>query len=203
MKVLVACEYSGIVREAFKAKGHDAWSCDILDTEIPGNHYKGDVMDIINDGWDLMVAHPPCTYLSYAAARYWNEPGREVLRMEALDFFISLYQAPIKRVCIENPHGYARIAFRQPDQEIHPYYFGDPFMKRTCLWLKNLPKLKYSLRQNLFEAATASEKPKPSFIRKDGNKQYGMAVVKSGKDRAKERARFWPSVAAAMADQWT
>jgi hypothetical protein len=198
MKVLIACEFSGTVRDAFIRHGHDAMSCDLLPTEQPGPHYQGDVMDIINTGWDLMIGHPPCTYLSYAATRVWNEPGREEKRRAALKFFIDLYNAPIHYVCIENPHGIPRIEFRQPDQEIHPYYFGDPQMKRTCLWLKNLPALIHYSEDTLFGKRTHVEKPEPSFTRKDGNKQYYCSTTRS----PKERARFWPGIAEAMAMQW-
>lgn len=198
MKILIACEFSGIVREAFKAKGHDAWSCDLLPTEIPGQHIQGDVLEILDEGWDMMIAHPPCTYLSYAGAAVWNKPGRKEKREKALRFFIALYNAPIPKICIENPHGYPRVAFRQPDQEIHPYYFGDPYMKRTLLWLKNLPLLIYEITDTLFDKRTATEKPKPDFIRKDGNKQYFCSRVRNPKDRS----RFWLGIAQAMADQW-
>jgi hypothetical protein len=199
MKVLVACEFSGIVREAFKAKGHDAWSCDLLPTEIPGQHIQGDVLEILDQGWDMMIANPPCTYLSYAAAGIWNSPGRKEKRDAALKFFIDLYNAPIQKVAVENPHGYPRIAFRQPDQEIHPYYFGDKQMKRICLWLRGLQPLIHNETPNLFgDPITHTEKPMPAFIRKDGNKQYYCASVRN----PKERARFWPGIAKAMAEQW-
>jgi hypothetical protein len=199
MKILIACEFSGIVRDAFIKRGHDAISCDLLETEKHGPHYQGDVFDIINDGFDMMIAHPPCTYLSYAATRVWNKPGREQKRNEAVEFVKRLYNSSIPKVCIENPHGFLRIAWRQPDQEIHPYYFGDKAMKRTCLWLKNLPPLFHIEQDGLFgEHKTHTEKPKPSFIRKDGNKQYFCSTTRS----PKERARFWPKIADAMSEQW-
>lgn len=199
MKVLIACEFSGTVRDAFIKKGHDAISCDLLPTESPGPHYQGNVFDIIDKGFDLMIAHPPCTYLSYAAAGIWNNPGRSELREKALKFFIDLYNTPIEKICIENPHGFPRIAFRQPDQEIHPYYFGDKYVKRTCLWLKNLLPLEHYEQNSLFgQKKTHTEKPKPDFIRKDGNKQYFCSTTRS----PKERARFWPGIADAMAEQW-
>lgn len=199
MKVLVACEFSGIVRDAFLKRGHDAVSCDLLPTESPGPHYQGDVMDIINDGWDMMIAHPPCTYLSYAAMRVWDQPGRAEKRQDAVEFAKRLYNSKIDRVCIENPHGYLRIAWRQPDQEVHPYFFGDSQMKRTCFWLKKLPALIHYDADGLFgEKRTHTEKPNPTFIRKDGNKQYFCSTTRN----PHERARFWPGIAAAMADQW-
>lgn len=157
MKVLVACEYSGRVRDAFLAKGHDAMSCDILPTDAPGPHYQGDVMDVLNDGggWDLMIAHPPCTYLTIAAEWAYKDeqkkkmkPGtligaaRRAAREEALEFVMSLANAPIPRIAIENPIGVLSSRWREPDQFIQPYEYGDDASKRTCLWLKGLPKLK-------------------------------------------------------------
>ena len=164
MRVLVACEYSGIVREAFKARGWDAWSCDILPTEIFGNHYQGDVFDIIDDGWNLMIAFPPCTYLTYSGMRNWYDDGRAMKRIKAAEFFMSLYDYSIPYIAVENPQGIMNKIFRQPDQVVHPYYFGDPEMKRTCLWLKNLPALKYRLEDDLFLKATAVERPEPNRI---------------------------------------
>lgn len=200
MKVLIACEFSGIVRDAFIRRGHDAWSCDLLPTERQGPHIQGDVLKVLDKGWDMMIAHPPCTFLSYAAAGIWNSPGRKDKRDAAMEFFLLLYNSPIDKVCIENPHGYPRVAFRKPDQEIHPYYFGDPQLKRTLLWLKNLPPLVHISAPTLFgEQPTHTEKPKPSFIRKDGNKQYFCSVNRD----AHTRSRFWPGIAEAMAEQWS
>ncbi|WP_053329060.1 hypothetical protein [Chryseobacterium gallinarum] len=158
MKALIACEYSGIVREAFKAKGWDATSCDILPTEISGKHYQGNVFDIINDGWDLMIAFPPCTYLTVAANRHIpNNPERWQNQTDALKFVYDLMNVDINHIAIENPIGVISTYIRKPDQIIHPYYFGDNIPKKTCLWLKNLPLLKYSLQDNLFETKTAVE----------------------------------------------
>ena len=144
MKVLVACEFSGRVRDAFTALGHDAISCDLLPSETPGKHYQGNVLDIINEGFDLMIAHPPCTYLSVAGNAHLKRPGRIEKRLEAYQFFLKLANAPIYRIAIENPVGYINTNYRKPDQIIHPYYFGEPFQKRSCLWLKNLPLLMYN-----------------------------------------------------------
>tara|TARA_R110000822_G_scaffold14427_6_gene50808 strand:+ start:7358 stop:7831 length:474 start_codon:yes stop_codon:yes gene_type:complete len=148
MRVLIACEYSGTVREAFKAKGHYAMSCDILDTEIPGEHYKGDVRDVLNDGWDLMIGHPPCNKISYAGTAVWNKPGRVYERLESLKFFADLWEAPIPMICLENPKSCASPVIAKYSQEIQPYYFGNPNIKTTWLWLKNLPLLTYVLSQN-------------------------------------------------------
>jgi hypothetical protein len=155
MRILIACEFSGIVRDAFTARGHYAMSCDLLPTESPGPHYQGDVFDIINDNWDMMIAHPPCTYLSYAATCRWNEPGRCKKRLEALDFFRKLYEAPIEKICIENPKGCASPTIAKYSQEIQPFYFGDSAYKTTWLWLKNLPLLIHSEEDTLFDKKTS------------------------------------------------
>ena len=144
MKVLVACEFSGTVRDAFTAMGHYALSCDLLPSDKPGEHYQGDVRDILSDGWDLMIAHPPCTYLCNGGNNWlnrrpdlkWRE-NREV----AFGFFMELINAPIEKICVENPIGCISTKYRKPDQIIHPWMFGHDVRKDTCLWLKNLPKL--------------------------------------------------------------
>jgi hypothetical protein len=205
MKVLVACEFSGIVREAFKAKGHDAWSCDLLPTEIPGQHIQGDVLEILNDGWDLMIAHPPCTYLSYAATHWWNEVGRLENRLEALSFFAKIWTAPIEKICVENPMGCASPTIAKYSQVIQPYFFGDSESKRTCLWLKNLPLLEHTKNDTLFEQSTHT-KPKIYGYFKNGKKTgqpiYGTQYCKFSEDRGKIRSKFYPGIANAMADQW-
>lgn len=204
MKVLIACEFSGIVRDAFVAKGHNAWSCDLLPTEKPGNHIQGDVLEILNDSWDLMIAHPPCTYLSYAATAHWNKPGRAEKRKEAMDFFMQLYNAPIPKICVENPRGYPMIAFRSADQIIQPYYFGDREMKTTCLWLKNLPCLAHFEQDGLFgNQKTHTKKPEPSYVKPDGTPRYFTEKQSPSPERWKNRSRFWPSIAKAMAEQWS
>jgi hypothetical protein len=202
MKVLVACEFSGIVRDAFAARGHDAWSCDLLPSERPGNHIQGDVLLWLDRGWDLMIAHPPCTYLSYAAMSYWNRPGRAELRKEAMAFFMKLYDAPIPKICIENPKGEPMTAFRSPDQIIQPYYFGDPQQKTTCLWLKNLPLLEHLEQDTLFgEKQTHVNKPKPVFCDKTtGHKRYFTDALSDGKGHG--RSRTFQGIANAMAEQW-
>lgn len=200
MKILIACEFSGIVREAFAKRGHNAWSCDLLPTELPlGHHLQLNVLDILDgNDWDLMIAHPPCTYLSYAGIKHWNKRGRLKKRKEAMIFFMALYNAPIKRICIENPVGYPNTIFRKPDQIIHPYYFGEPIQKRTCLWLKNLPLLDYS--------KTIITKPEPLYICK-GKKCFGKKIhwtegIKGVKNRSMERSRSFQGIADAMAEQW-
>ena len=140
MKVLIACEYSGRVRDAFIAQGHDAISCDLLPTDSPGPHYQGDVKDILDDGFDLMIAHPPCTHLAVSGAKHFWRKEKE--QKEALNFVRLLMNCNIPRWCIENPISIISSRIRPPDQIIQPYEYGDPFQKSTCLWLKNLPLLK-------------------------------------------------------------
>jgi hypothetical protein len=150
MKVLVACEFSGIVRDAFIAKGHDAVSCDLLPTERPGPHVQGDVLEVLDDGWDLMIAHPPCTWLCQAMRTNAARKDRpkitavfEEERQKAFDFFMALYDAPVEKVVVENPIGYLnqKDVFRKPDQIIRPWMFGHEYKKDVCLWLRGLPKL--------------------------------------------------------------
>ena len=191
MKVLVACEYSGIVRNAFAAKGHNSWSCDILATESPGNHYQGDVLEYLDKGWDLMIAHPPCTYLSNAGARYLYPKGklnedRYKLGLKAKEFFMALYNAPINKICVENPISSRIFALPKYTQTIQPYEYGHPVQKKTCLWLKNLPELK----------------PTNIIYKRQSTKIPGNWFNKGGKDRQKNRSKFFDGFAQAMADQW-
>lgn len=201
MKVLIACEFSGIVRDAFIARGHDAMSCDLLPTERPGPHYRGDVMDIINDGFDLMIGHPPCTYLSYAGIAHWNRPGRLRKRLDALNFFALLWEAPINKICLENPKGCASPTIAKYSQEIQPFYFGDSEIKTTWLWLKNLPPLKHTKLATFFETQTHVDKPGPTSIDNTprAKKRYFTdAIIRD----AGERAKTFQGIANAMADQW-
>ena len=191
MKVLIACEYSGIVRDAFAAKGHDAWSCDILPTESPGNHFQGDVLEHLDKGWDLMIAHPPCTYLSNAGARFLYPKGklnedRYKLGLKAKEFFMALYNAPINKICVENPISSKIFALPKYSQIIQPYEYGHPIQKRTCLWLKNLSQLK----------------PTDIIFKRQSTKIPGNWFNKGGKDRQKNRSKFFQGIANAMADQW-
>lgn len=180
MRVLVACEYSGTVRDAFIAKGHDAMSCDLLPTDKPGPHYQGDVFDIINDGWDLMIAHPPCTHLAVSGARWFKDKVTE--QEEALDFVRRLINADVDRICIENPVSIISSKIRKPDQTIQPWQFGHGETKRTCLWLKRLPKLV------------------PTDI-VDGRDQRIWKLPPST-DRWKIRSTTFQGIANAMANQW-
>lgn len=191
MKVLVACEFSGVVREALKKRGHNAWSCDLLPTEIPGQHRQCDVLDILDDGWDMLIAHPPCTKISNAGARFLYpkgvlNPDRLKEAVEAAKFFMRLYNAPIGKICVENPIPSTIIGLPPYSQIIQPYYFGDSYQKKTCLWLKGLEPLKYD---------EPKEKPQSTKI-------AGNWFNKGGKDRQKNRARTFQGIANAMAEQW-
>ena len=222
-RLLVACEFSGIVRDAFIARGWDAWSCDLIPTERPGPHIINDVRNILCDGWDMMIAHPPCQFLSFAGNAGFNverfgDKARERWRKryEAFRFFMLLYEAPIPRVCLENPLGYPNSAFRKPNQIIHPWYFGDRQMKRTCLWLRGLQPLWFWPQDDLFGRRTTTEPPEPLYVheRKPGRNYKGGEIKKryftdakqfingNKVDSAHERARTFPGIAAAMADQW-
>ena len=183
MKVLVACEFSGIVREAFAAKGHDAWSCDILPTEIPGNHIQDDVLNHLNDGWDLMIGHPPCTYLCNSGVRWIHtQPNRLDKTKDASEFFYNLLNANIDKICIENPIPHKYGTLPKYTQIIQPWMFGCGEVKATCLWLKNLPELE------------------PSNI-VDGRKPR-IHYEAPGPDRSKNRSRTYKVIASAMAEQW-
>ena len=142
VKVLVACEYSGVVRDAFRERGHEAWSCDLLPTDVPGPHYQGDVLEILALGWDLMIAHPPCTHLAVSGARHFAAKRADGRQQGAIEFFMALANAPVKRKAIENPVCIMSSHWRKPDQIIQPWMFGHGETKATCLWLENLPLLK-------------------------------------------------------------
>ena len=180
MKVLIACEYSGAVRDAFIKAGHDAMSCDLLPTDSPGPHYQGDVRDILGNGWDLMIAHPPCTHLAVSGARWFAEKVKE--QAEALEFVRLLLNAPIPRIALENPVSIISSRIRKPDQVIQPWQFGHGETKATCLWLKNLPLLK------------------PTNI-VPGREQRIWKLPPSN-DRWKIRSETYQGIAEAMASQW-
>ncbi len=189
IRVLIACEFSGIVREAFNDKGHDAISCDLLPSEIPGNHYQGDIRDILNEGWDLMIAHPPCTHLAVSGARYFKCKQKE--QAEALEFVKVLMYAPIPKICLENPVSIISSKIRKPDQIIQPYEFGHPESKKTCLWLKGLTKLIPTNVLKLPESGIWENQTKS-----------GQNRLAPSPDRWKERSRTYKGIAKAMADQW-
>lgn len=176
----MACEFSGVVRSAFRARGHQAWSCDLLESEDMGPHLVCDVLSILNNGWDLMIAHPPCTYLAVSGARWFK--GREQEQKNALGFVQLLLDAPIPRIGLENPVGVISTRIRPPDQYFHPWEHGHPETKKTGLWLKGLPKL---VPSNIVEGRAAR-----------------VHRESPGPDRWKNRSRTLPGVAAAMASQW-
>ena len=200
MRVLVACEFSGTVRDAFRRGGHDAVSCDLLPTDVPGPHIQGDVLAVLNDGWDLMVAHPPCTYLTVAANKWMKPeyahrfPDRPRQRQQAISFFMELWCNPIKRICIENPVGIMSTEFRKPDQIIQPYQFGHTDRKTTCLWLRGLPKLKPTkiVQPNI----------KRNRNGKTASVHHDAALRLPAEERWKVRSKTYQGIADAMAEQW-
>lgn len=195
MKVLIACEYSGRVRDAFLALDHDAMSCDLLPTDVAGPHYQGDVRDVLHDGWDLMIAHPPCTYLA-SSGLHWNtkRPERAQQTEEALAFVRLLLDAPIPRIALENPIGCISSRIRKPEQVIQPYWFGDDASKATCLWLKNLPPLRPT---KLIEGRIVNGKCRWANQTDSGQNRLGPS-----EDRWKKRSETYQGIAEAMAAQW-
>lgn len=196
LRVLVACEYSRAVAGAFEALGHYALSCDLLPSDVPGNHYQGDVRDVLYEGWDLMVAHPPCTYLS-VSGMHWTVRGKRdpQLTEDALEFVKLLMDAPINHIAVENPVSVISSRIRKPDQTVHPYQFGDDASKKTCLWLKNLPPL------------VPTRYIPPRVV--DGKQRWGNQTdsgqnkLPPSADRWKQRSATYPGIAAAIADQWS
>lgn len=181
MRVLVACEFSGIVRDAFARRGHNAWSCDLLATDgAPEHHIQGDALEVMGDDWDLMIAHPPCTHLAVSGSRWFKDKQQE--QADALEFVRKLMDAPIQRICIENPISIISSRIRKPDQIVQPWQFGHGETKATCLWLKNLPKL---VPTNIVAGREARVHRMPP-----------------GPNRWRERSRTFQGIADAMADQW-
>jgi hypothetical protein len=213
MKILVACEYSGTVRDSFTKKGHDVTSCDLLPTDVPGKHYQGDVTDIINDGWDMMIGHPPCTFLTVTGNKWYyhpddkalplterrphpNFPNRAADREEGVDFFMLLANANIDKICLENPVGIMSTRWRKPEQIVQPYQFGHSEAKKTCLWLKNLPKL-------VIDPAKLVE---PEYVTYKSGKRmakwYADAVNLPKQERMKLRSKTFQGVADAFVEAW-
>jgi hypothetical protein len=193
MRVLVACEYSGVVRDAFIARGHYAMSCDLLPTDAIGPHYQGDVFNVINDNWDLMIAHPPCTYLS-VSGMHWTTRGLRdpQLTEDALRFVQRLMDAPIERIAIENPISVISSRIRKPDQIVQPWWFGHDASKKTCLWLKNLPLL-----------TPTDMLAGDSKTRRGNQTASGQNKLPPSKDRWKLRSATYQGIADAMAAQWS
>lgn len=196
MRILIGCESSGTVRDAFARLGHDAWSCDLLPSEMPGNHHQGSLLDILGDGWDMLIAHPPCTYLC-SSGMHWTTRGLRSAQLtkDALAFVRLLMDAPIARIAIENPVGCISTCIRPADQYIQPYEFGHDASKRTGLWLKGLPKL------------VATDHVAPRIV--NGKKRWGNQTdsgqnkLPPSANRWKERSRTFPGIARAFATQWT
>jgi len=182
MRVLVACEYSGTVRDAFIARGHDAMSCDLLPTDAPGPHYHGNVKDILGDGWDLLIAHPPCTHLAVSGAAWFPAKRLDGRQREGIDFFMAMVNAPVPHICVENPVCIMSSVYREPDQIIHPWQYGHTEQKSTCLWLKGLPKL---VATDIVEG-----------------REQRIWKMPPSPDRWKERSRTYQGIADAMAKQW-
>ena len=195
MRVLVACEFSGVVRDAFIKAGHTALSCDLMPTDKPGPHYQGDVMDIIGRGWDLMIAHPPCTHLAVSGARHFAKKRADGRQQEGIDFFMALARAAIPRYAIENPIGIMSNIWRKPDQIIQPWQYGHSVTKSTCLWLKGLPAL----------TPTDIVDKGVTWTAKSGKRMsqwYYDSSCLNPKEREKMRNKTFQGIADAMADQW-
>ena len=195
MRVLVACEFSGVVRDAFIKAGHTALSCDLMPTDKPGPHYQGDVMDIIGGGWDLMIAHPPCTHLAVSGARHFAKKRADGRQQEGIDFFMALARAAIPRYAIENPIGIMSNIWRKPDQIIQPWQYGHSVTKSTCLWLKGLPAL----------TPTDIVDKGVTWTAKSGKRMsqwYYDSSCLNPKEREKMRNKTFQGIADAMADQW-
>jgi hypothetical protein len=205
MKVLIACEYSGTVRDAFIKAGHEAMSCDLLPTDVPGPHYQGSVFDLIDDrnsnDWDMMIAHPPCTYLTVTGNKWFKPefkdrfPDRHKQREDALEFFKQLFECNIERICLENPVGVVSSMYRKPTQYVQPWQFGDPHSKKTGLWLKNLPAL----------VPTKIVEPQ-FYVYKDGRKDpiwHVESMRMKPLERMKYRSKTFQGIADAMASQWS
>jgi hypothetical protein len=193
MRVLVACEYSGVLRDEFIRLGVDAVSCDILPTESSGPHIQGDVLSVLDDGWDMLVAFPPCTHLASSGARWFAEKRKDGRQQQGINFFMSLVNAPIHKIAIENPIGIMSSLYRKPDQIIQPWQFGHEATKSTCLWLKNLPLLR---SENIVPKGTR-------HITKSGKSLPKWYNLPPSKDRWKIRSKTFLGIAKAMANQWS
>lgn len=219
LKVLIACEFSGNIRREFRKLGHDAVSCDLVEAEdCSPYHHTGSVLDILDQGWDLMIAHPPCTYLAVSGAQWYYHPEDKHLpvdqrrphpkypnraqdREDAIQFFKTLMEAPIPHIAVENPVGIISSVYRKPDQIIQPWQFGDPFQKSTCLWLKNLPTLISTNVVDKGEFIKMIDKRSGKIKRQP--KWYADALSKSAEERQKIRNRTFPGIAQAIAKQYS
>jgi len=204
VKVLIACEFSGVVRDAFIARGHDATSCDLLPTERPGPHYQGDVRDLLQPGkWDIMIAHPPCTHLAVSGARWFKQKGIAV-QEAALEFVQFLLNAPVPKIAIENPVGIISTRIRKPDQIIEPWQFGHECTKKTCLWLKELPLLVHTkiVNKGIIYVDPRGHSHGSEFILRAKKSYSPLMLLPRNDDRWKIRSRTFQGIADAMAEQW-
>lgn len=200
MKILLACEESQVVCIEFRKLGHESFSCDTQECSggHPEWHILDDVLNWLDDDWDIMIAFPPCTHLAASGARHFEQKIQDGRQQEAIEFFLAITRAPIPKIAIENPIGIMSNQYRKPDQIIHPYYFGDPEPKATCLWLKGLPRLEHFPQDDMFNKKTWVE---PEYIiSKDGNKYSRIHWLGGGS--GKERSKFYPGISKAMASQW-
>ena len=210
-RILIACEESDEVRGRFEALGFDAWSCDLQENRNPNaKHYQGNVFDIINDGWDAMIAFPPCTHLAVSGARHFEQKRKDGRQQEGIVFFMEMINAPIEHIAVENPMGIMSTIYKKPSQIIQPYFFGDEAQKTTCLWLKNLPLLYHNKTPNLFDTdiTHVGKGDMIEFISKKGVKKsqpkwYADALSLSADERSKVRSKTFPGIANAMATQWS
>ena len=214
LKILIACEESQAVTIEFRKLGFDAYSCDLMDCSGGHSewHIRGDVLEVIGRGWDVMIAFPPCTHLAVSGAAWFEEKRKDGRQQEGIDFFMAMINAPVKHIAVENPVGIMSSVYRKPDQVIQPYYFGDPYQKTTCLWFKNLPHLYHNDRPNLFDE-NVTHTHKGEFYewtdKKTGKKKkqpmwYAEAFMKYDKagETGKVRSKTFPGIAKAMAQQW-
>lgn len=208
MKILIACEESQAVCIEFRKLGFEAYSCDIMDCSggHPEWHIKSDVLQVIDKSWDAMIAFPPCTHLAVSGAAWFKEKQKDGRQKQAIDFFMSMINAPIKHIAVENPICIMSKVYKKPDQIINPYYFGDNVPKKTCLWLKNLPPLYHNDKPNLFDSVVTHVKPQYIIGKKDGKKysviHYQSINKKNPDERSKIRSKTFPGIAKAMAEQW-
>lgn len=215
MNIIIACETSAEVRSRMELKGHNVWSCDLKNSAKFGNHYKGSIFDILDtperigvSHWDMMIAFPPCTHLAISGGAWFDQKRKDGRQQQGIDFFMAMVNANIPKIAIENPVGIMSSIYRQPDQIIQPYYFGDPSRKPTCIWLKNLPKLVWIAKDDLFSMKTTVE---PEIVeltsKKTGKKRtysaHEYAASTDHNNRAGIRSKTFSGIAQAMADQWT
>jgi len=207
MKILIACEESQAVCIAFRGKGHEAFSCDIQECSggYPEWHINHDVLEVINEGWDMMIAFPPCTHLATSGAAWFEEKRKDGRQQQGIDFFMKMVNAPINKIAIENPIGIMSSLYKKPTQIIQPYFWGDEVQKTTCLWLKNLPKLYHNKSVNLFDDKV-THVGKGEFVEFESGKRmhkfHADAFNLKSEERSKARSKTFPGIAKAMADNW-